>query len=142
MAVRMGRSFARAKLVKAQSHTVHVRYGTLKRIQASTAANYYSGTCGPLSDVKTMAAVAASCGRMDIVESILSQIRAVAMHNTRSVADLIHDAQRADIREDAAEENFREHPSSKTWRPWSKAMREHMALEQEKIAAGDEEYRA
>ncbi len=122
--------------------TVYRRYGTLKRVKPNTARAYFSGSQGPLSDVKTMAAVAARCGRMDMVESILQQIRAVASQNTRTVDELLHEAQRADIREDDLEEDFREKKCVKTWRAWARAMRHCMALMTEQLTAGDEEYRA
>jgi hypothetical protein len=119
---------------------VYERYATIKRISPRTAEDYYSGRCGPLADVLTMAAVAANASRLDMVEQFHSQLREVSKGSPFLTPALISETQQADIAEDALEEVFRLNKSRSTWLPLRRAKLSHIAMEQDFIAAGDREY--
>ncbi len=125
---------------RATSRLVYQRYAALKRISPRTAEDYYSGRCGPLADVLTMASVAATAGRLDVVERFHCQLREVSQGGPDLTAELITETQLADLTEDKLEEVFRLSPSKETWVPLKRAKLSAIAMEQEMIAAGDREY--
>ena len=122
------------------SRLVYQRYAGLKRISERTAEDYYSGRCGPLADVLTMASVAATADRGDIVERIQARIREVSQRQLDLTATLISTTQQADLIEDHLEETFRLSPSKETWVPLRRAKLSAIAMERDVIAAGDREY--
>ena len=122
------------------SRLVFQRYATLKRISPRTAEDYYSGRCGPLSDVLAMASVAATAGRLDLVERFHVQLREVSNTSPELTAALISETQQADIAEDAVEELYRLNKCRATWLPLRRAKLLAVAMEWDMIAAGDREY--
>lgn len=122
------------------SRLVYQRYAGLKRISERTAEDYFSGRCGPLADVLTMASVAASAGRPDVVERFHAQLREVSQRGPDLTAELIYETQLADLAEDTLEEAYRLNPCRQTWAPLRKAKLEAMSLERTMIAAADREY--
>ena len=122
------------------SRLVYQRYAGLKRISERTAEDYYTGRCGPLADVLTMASVAATADRGDIVERIQARIREVSQRQLDLTPTLISATQQADLVEDQLEETFRLNRCRQTWLPLRRAKLLSMAMEQDMIAAGDREY--
>ena len=125
---------------RATSRLVFQRYGALKRISPRTAEDYYSGRCGPLADVLAMASVAATAGRLDLVERFHVQLREVSRAIPDLTPALISQTQQADIAEDAVEELYRLNKCRATWLPLRRAKLLAVAMEWDMIAAGDREY--
>ena len=140
MAPKMKRRWASPNGKRATSRLVYQRYGALKRISPRTAEDYYSGRCGPLADVLAMASVAATAGRLDLVERFHVQLREVSRTSPELTAALISQTQQADIAEDAVEELYRLNKCRATWLPLRRAKLLAVAMEHDMIAAGDREY--
>ena len=119
---------------------VYQRYAALKRISARTAEDYYSGRCGPLADVLTMASVAAMSDRRDMVERIHAQLREVSQQPHDLTDNLISETQQADIAEDSIEEAFRVNKCRATWLPLRRAKLIAIGMEHQMISAGDRKY--
>ncbi len=123
------------------SRLVFQRYASLKKISERTAEDYFSGRCGPLADVLTMAATAANSDRPDIVEHFHARLREVTQRSRDLTPELISETQQADITEDAIEEAFRVNKCRTTWLPLRRAKLIAIGMEYQLIAAGDDEFR-